>query len=347
MARNWRYDGEYSTFNQAYRLYTLALANSADIASMNRLREMSTSMVSNAARTRLAAAYALAGQKKVAETLFSKVKLDAQEDDYHNYGSPLRNQAMGLETALLLGKAELAADLALEISDKLSSNEWLSTQTTAYSLYAMARYVAKNKTGKNWTLNYQLGKESATLSNSPSGYASKVLSASVGNHKIALQNKSGVTLYARVVSSGIPPVGKELVQENGLKISTSYTSKNGTPSVALLPQGTNFTCTISVTNTTQSRVTNVALTQFVPSGWEIINTRYTDYNTDSSRWDYADIRDDRAYIYFDLSAGETKTFTLKLNASYKGQYYLPGTHAEAMYNIKYNTRNAGEWIKVE
>ena len=153
--------------------------------------------------------------------------------------------------------------------------------------------------------------------------------------------------YARVVTSGIPPVGKELVQENGLKISTSYTSKNGTPPVASLPQGTNFTCTISVTNTTQSRVTNVALTQFVPSGWEIINTRYTDYNTDSSRWDYADIRDDRAYIYFDLSTGETKTFTLKLNASYKGQYYLPGTHAEAMYNIKYNTRNAGEWIRVE
>ena len=347
MARNWVYKGESSTFEQAYRLYTLALANSADIASMNRLREMSTSMVSNAARARLAAAYALAGQKKVAESLFSKVKLDSEEDDYFSYGSTLRNQAMGLETALLLGKAELAADLALEISDRLSSSEWLSTQTTAYSLYAMARYVAKNKTGKNWTLNYQLGKESATLSNSPSGYASKVLSASLGNHKIALQNKSGVTLYARVVTSGIPPVGKELVQENGLKISTSYTSKNGTLSVASLPQGTNFTCTISVTNTTQSRVTNVALTQFVPSGWEIINTRYTDYDTDSSRWDYADIRDDRANIYFGLSAGETKTFTLKFNASYKGQYYLPGTHAEAMYNIKYNTRNAGEWIKVE
>ena len=347
MARNWVFDGQYSTFQQAYRLYTLALANSADIASMNRLREMSSSMVSNAARARLAAAYALAGQKKVAETLFSKVKLDAQEDDYHNYGSPLRNKAMGLETALLLGKADLAADLALELSDKLSSSEWLSTQTTAYSLYAMARYVAKNKTGKSWNLSYQLAKDQGTLSSSESGYASKALAASVGNHKLSLQNKSGVTLYARVISSGILPVGKELVQENGLKISTSYTNKGGALSVASLPQGTQFACTISVTNTTQSRITNVALTQYVPSGWEIVNTRYTDYDTDSSRWDYADIRDDRAYIYFDLSAGETKKFTLKLNASYKGSYYLPGTHAEAMYSNKYNTRNKGEWIKVE
>ena len=232
-------------------------------------------------------------------------------------------------------------------SDKLSSSEWLSTQTTAYSLYAMARYVAKNKTGKSWNLSYQLAKDQGTLSSNESGYASKALAASVGNHKLSLQNKSGVTLYARVISSGILPVGKELVQENGLKISTSYTNKGGALSVASLPQGTQFACTISVTNTTQSRISNVALTQYVPSGWEIVNTRYTDYDTDSSRWDYADIRDDRAYIYFDLSAGETKKFTLKLNASYKGSYYLPGTHAEAMYSNKYNTRNKGEWIKVE
>jgi len=64
----------------------------------------------------------------------------------------------------------------------------------------------------------------------------------------------------------------------------------------------------------------VALTQFIPSGWEIINTRFTDYDSDNSKWDYADIRDDRANIYFGLKAGETKRFTLKLNASYKGQY---------------------------
>ena len=346
MARNWVFNGENSTFNQAYRLYTLALAKNADIASMNRLREIPK--LSNEARARLAAAYAIAGQKKVAESLFNKVTIsNDQEENYYGYGSALRNQAMSLETALLLGKAELAADLALEISDRLSSNEWLSTQTTAYSLYAMALYVAKNKTGKDWTLNYQLGKENATLSSSSSGYASKVLSTATGNNKIALQNKSGVTLYARVVSSGILSVGKELTQENGLAISTTYTDKNGALSVESVPQGTNFTCTISVTNTTQTGVSNIALTQFVPSGWEIINTRFTDYDTGSSKWDYADIRDDRANIYFGLSAGETKKFTLKLNASYKGQYYLPGTHAEAMYNIKYNTRNAGRWIKVE
>jgi alpha-2-macroglobulin domain protein len=138
-----------------------------------------------------------------------------------------------------------------------------------------------------------------------------------------------------------------LVQENGLSVSTHYSNKNGSLSVESLPQGTSFTCEISVKNTTQSAVSNIALTQFVPSGWEIVNTRFTDYDTDSSKWDYADIRDDRAHIYFGLKAGETKKFTLQLNASYKGTYYLPGSFAEAMYDAKYNTHNKGSWIKVE
>ena len=91
----------------------------------------------------------------------------------------------------------------------------------------------------------------------------------------------------------------------------------------------------------------MALTQFIPSGWEVINTRFTDYGDQNDKWDYADIRDDRALIYFGLGAGKTKTFTLKLNASYKGKYYLSGTYAEAMYDKNYNTHTTGKWIKIE
>ena len=70
-ARNWRpsYNSYNSDLAQAYRLYTLALAGSPDLSSMNRLREFSE--ISNEAKWRLAAAYALAGQKE-ASTNISK-----------------------------------------------------------------------------------------------------------------------------------------------------------------------------------------------------------------------------------------------------------------------------------
>ena len=346
LARNWTPNGSNAAFNQAYRLYTLALAKSPDIASMNRLREASG--LSGEALSRLAAAYAIAGEKKAAEELFKRVTFDTETENNYGYGSSLRNQAMSLETALLLGKSQIAAELALKISEKLSSQEWLSTQTTAYSLYAMALYVAKNKAGKAFSLVYQSTTDNGTLTSGNTGMTTKKLNVAQGNHKLSLQNKSAITLYARVVTSGILPIGKELIQQNGLAIQTSFSSdKNGNLSVESLPQGTSFVAKISVTNTTQSAISNVALTQFIPSGWEVINTRFTDYGDQNDKWDYADIRDDRALIYFGLGAGKTKTFTLKLNASYKGKYYLSGTYAEAMYDKNYNTHTTGKWIKIE
>ena len=210
----------------------------------------------------------------------------------------------------------------------------------------MALYVAKNKTGKSWELNYQLGKDKGTV-NSQTGFATKKFTTHIGSNKINVHNKSGVTLYTRVINSGILPVGKEITQQNGLSIKTNFSNKGNTISEDLIKQGTAFVCTISVTNTTQSNIENVALTQFIPSGWEIINTRYNNYETEKSNYDYLDIRDDRANFYFSLKAQETKQFQIKLNASYKGTYYLSGTFAEAMYNVQYNTRNAGKWIKVE
>ena len=53
-----------------------------------------------------------------------------------------------------------------------------------------------------------------------------------------------------------------------------------------------------------------------------------------------------AFLYFDLGARKSKTFTLKLSASYLGDYYLPGAQAEAMYDNNYQARTKGQWVKV-
>ncbi len=68
-ARQWRnsYKVYNSSLTQAYRLYTLALAGKPELAAMNRLRESKD--LSNDAKWRLAAAYALAGKKNVAEQI--------------------------------------------------------------------------------------------------------------------------------------------------------------------------------------------------------------------------------------------------------------------------------------
>jgi len=120
--------------------------------------------------------------------------------------------------------------------------------------------------------------------------------------------------------------------------------------VSKLQQGQDFVATVSVSNQTNNNVNDVALSQLFPSGWEIVNTRFTDFgSTTTSQARFTDIRDDRVNFYFDLNKkGKygTKTFNVMLNASYLGTYYLPGVQAEAMYDNDYLVRNKGRWIEV-
>lgn len=345
--RQWRYEHKYrNDLTQAYRLYTLALAGSPNMGAMNRLREMND--ISENAKRLLAASYAIAGQKQTAKNLFQSVSLTDNSDNYYYYGSPLRNKAMALETALLIDNKQDAGRWAIEIAEKLSSTDWLSTQTTAYSLYAMAKFVEMNKSGKTFSASYTLeGKTTNVSTKEP--MISINLPIKSSNQSLQVKNDSKQTLYVKLISSGVLPVGKELAMQNGLAISSTYRDSNGnTIDESHLKQSTEFVASIEIKNITNEPIDNVALTQIIPSGWEIINTRFTDYGDtqQGSYIDYADFRDDRANFYLSLQANQTKTIRLKLNASYAGRYYLPGTFAEAMYNNRYNTRTEGKWVEV-
>ena len=112
-------------------------------------------------------------------------------------------------------------------------------------------------------------------------------------------------------------------------------------------QGTDFVAEVTITNTAGSKVEDIALTEIFPSGWEVVNTRFTDFGSfKSNKVTYTDIRDDRVNFYFDLKPKESKMVTLLLNASYLGKYYLPGIQCEAMYDNDYLVRTKGRWIEV-
>ncbi|MDO5104651.1 alpha-2-macroglobulin [Capnocytophaga sp.] len=345
-ARQWRFEPQSrNDFAQAYRLYTLALAGEPNMGAMNRLRE--TGEISSDAKRLLAASYAVAGQKQTAINLFQSTTLDGSNHGYY-YGSEVRNKAMALETALLVGKKEDAARWALEIADKLSSSDWMSTQTTAYALYAMAKYVEINKSGASFSVSYSFAGKTETVTSSEP-MASVALPTQGDKQPVQLKNTSKQTLYVRLISSGVLPVGEELTMQNGLALVTTYRDKNGNVlDERMLRQSTELTLSIEVKNLTNESVENVALTQIIPSGWEIINTRFTDYvdTEQDAHIDYADFRDDRANFYLSLRGNQTKVIRLKINASYAGRYYLPGTFAEAMYNPRYNTRTQGKWVEV-
>lgn len=350
-ARNWR--PSYRTYNsdlaQAYRLYTLALAGSPDLGSMNRLREFSE--ISNEAKWRLAAAYALAGQKEASNKISQSANINfkPQRYNYYTYGSADRNRAMALETMVLTKNSKMRT-LAEDIARDLSSNQWMSTQTTAYSLLAMAKMVNANG-GKALNVNYTINGKTETI-DTKSAIAQRELQVVDGANNLAFTNTRDNVVYVRVLNSGKLPLGQELVEQRGLSVSVQYKDLKGNRiDISKLMQGQDFVATVNVSNLKNTSVNDVALTEIFPSGWEIVNTRFTAFgSTTTSATRHTDIRDDRVNFYFDLpkkGKQSTKTFNVMLNASYLGTYYLPGVQAEAMYDNEFLVRNKGEWVTVE
>ncbi|WP_372339329.1 alpha-2-macroglobulin [Flavobacterium sp. MFBS3-15] len=344
-ARQWRYaQGYHNDFAQAYRLYTLALAGSPDLSSMNRLRE--THGISNESKLRLAAAYAIAGQKSTGQSLLNQSVLeDDSEYSYYYYGSPERNRAMALETLIVLGQKEKAFAMANKLAQQMSSNKWMSTQTTAYCLYAMSKFAQSNGP-KGIDITYtNKGKTQAIKTNKT--FADRALELSANNSVTLRNNKQG-TLYVKVVYSGILPVGQEQTEERGVRTGIVFKDRGGKViNPSSLAQGTEFVAEVTISNTKGESVDNVALTQIIPSGWEIVNTRFTDFGSFAeNKVDYTDIRDDRTNFYFSLKHNETKVFRILLNASYPGSYYLPGVQCEAMYDNSFLARTKGQWVQV-
>jgi hypothetical protein len=174
------------------------------------------------------------------------------------------------------------------------------------------------------------------------------LNANASSKAISITNKGTGTLYVTLTSKGTPYPGAESAATTGINVDVTYRDQNGSSvDVSSLKQGTGFEATVRVTNQNPAgRIKDVALSQIFPSGWEIENTRLNDDDFMSKDFTYQDIRDDRMYTYFDLQRGETKTFKVKLTATYAGSYYLPGILAEAMYDAATSGRTEGKWIEV-
>ncbi|GAA3593619.1 MG2 domain-containing protein [Flavivirga amylovorans] len=351
IAREWRpsYRSYNSDLAQAYRLYTLALAGQADLAAMNRLREFSE--ISNEAKWRLAAAYALAGQKEASESISKSANINFKpvRYNYYTYGSVDRNRAMALET-MVLTKNSKRRELSQYIAKDLSSNRWMSTQTTAYSLLAIAKMVTANG-GKALHVNYTINGKAETI-NTKSAIAQRELNIVDGENTLSFTNNKDNIVYVRVLNSGKLPLGQELTEQRGLSVSIQYKDLRGhTINISELQQGQDFVATVKVSNLKNEAINDVALTQIFPSGWDIVNTRFTDFgSTATSQARFTDIRDDRVNFYFDLQRKgrqSTKIFNVMLNASYLGTYYLPGVQAEAMYDNEYLVRTKGKWITVK
>ncbi len=351
-ARDWKFDTKFrqTANDQAYRLFTLALAGQPDKPSMNRLRE--TPGLPRLSKWLLAAAYITTGRKEAADELLDMRDISTEpEYSTYYYGSETRDKAIILYTLTLLDKNEEALRLASEICNSFSNESWFSTQSAAWGLFSYMKWAEKMQaSGESASeVNLSFNGEGRTLKVNRGKIHSLDLKTEKNDNTLLIENRSGSPVYATLTLRNALPAGPEAKSEKGLAMKIEYLNRNlAVIDPSQLKQGTDFMMVARITNNTFTRVENIALTAMIPSGWEISNTRLYETVTGikESSCDYRDFRDDRVNTYFPLAPGETRTFYIRLNAAYRGEYKQPAISCEAMYNASVYSRIPGNTVKV-
>ena len=330
--------GRLRDLEQAYRLYTLALKGEPESGAMNRMKEGGN--LSRQATWMLASAYSLAGKKNIAKEMLTSLKTDLseQEDPGRTYGSPDRDRAIALEACALADMIPESLDLAHEVANAMAG-DWYTTQEAAFITKAMNTLAGKVNTG---VLSAEViqGDNSMQV-NSVKSISTVNLDSKAGGARI--KNTSDGAIHATLVTSSIPAHGvRSEASSNGLSLNVSYISEEGKAITPMdIPQGTDFTVSITVGNSSGIKdYTHLALSEIIPSGWEIFNDRLFGSDAGGVTYDYRDIRDDRVIWHFDLPKGTAKTFKVKMRAAYAGQFSLPPVRCEAMYDARISANTA-------
>jgi alpha-2-macroglobulin len=346
-SQDWRFDINFkqSSNDQAYRLFSLALAGQPEKGAMNRLRESKD--IPSLSKWLLAAAFATTGRAEVAGELLDVRYIETEQNywDYY-YGSYLRDKAIILYTLTILKNEEKAMIIAKDICDNLNKDNWYSTQTIAWSLFSYMKFADMLPGNKSSSpkVTISLNGEKTGISIPAKQVTKRNLKITSTENTLIVENISQSPVYATLIQKGIPLKTDVTREDKGLSMKIDYLSLQLKPiDQKNIEQGSDFLMVVKVTNNTFRQVDNIALTEMVSSGWEIQNTRMyeSDYGLKENGFDYRDYRDDRVYTYFGLDRGQTKTFVLVLNAAYKGEYYQPAVWCEAMYTENCYSRSPG------
>jgi len=347
-AREWNNNNHYSynnDFNQAYRLYVLALAGRPELGAMTRLKNRND--LTRSAAFRLAAAYALVGEKDAARALLQAHDYTEAEGRYYYYcyGSATRRLAMQMETFYAMGDKEEALRLAKEIADKMSDG-WHSTQTIAYTLQAMSQVFG----GGTEKMDFELVVNGKTRRISSDLSVFQYEDATFEKAQdISVKSLNGQALYLTVMREGLPVYGSETANSSRINMTVQYLDQSGNKlDPSALKIGTPIIAKVTLQRLSLSKdYENLAVSQLFPSGWEITNNRVLAGGDDTeSYFDYQDIRDDRVLTYYNGYHKPSMTIQIELTATYPGKWYLPPTWVEAMYEGSVNANNVGQWVEV-
>jgi alpha-2-macroglobulin len=322
--------------NLAYGLYVLARNGTAPIGDLRYLADTKlNNLATSIAKSQLAAALALVGDKARAERVYAAA-LDSLtpkptlEFGRVDYGSALRDAAALVSLASEGNAPRTTLTQAVErVEAARGLTPYTSTQENAWLVLA-SRALAK----ETLALDIDGSPIKTAL------YRSYKATEMAGK-PIKITNTGDASVQAVVSVSGAP-VTPEPAASNGFKIERNYFTLDGKPAdVSKAKQNDRFAVVLKITEP-KPEFGHIMVLDYHPAGLEIENphlvssgdTGTLDWIEDGEEPENTEFRDDRFTAAIDRKSDDKSVFTVAyvVRAVSPGKYVLPQAHVEDMYN---------------
>lgn len=327
---------------QAFRLMVLAFSGKSEMGAMNRLREDQS--LTACALSYLATAYAFAGRNSTAEDILEQAGAAEANESIVT----LSNRMV---CNVVLGKMVSASVLFDEIGKQFTSNTWFDSFEIARVIASSAYFLENTPASEQIMVNLEntMGQRAELKADKKSLIFYSLIDQHEGaTTGLTLENKGTGTLFIQLMQGGIAPLTEVAASASGLSLHINYESMDSKPiNPDKIVQGTNFKIRVMVKNMLPLPCKELLLTQLMPSGWEILNTRYMTERSVLQKIAYQDMRDSEVKSYIPiLNPGESVEVSVMVNAAYAGEYFLPPTVCGAIYNHKVQVNSAGKRVTV-
>ncbi len=130
----------------------------------------------------------------------------------------------------------------------------------------------------------------------------------------------------------------------GLEVYRELLDKEGKP-VTRTQLGEAITIRLRVRSLRPEPVTNVAVIDLLPGGFEVVGSSLQPGVSSINGVDYVEVREDRA-VFFATIPTQTLEITYQIKSDNRGQFVVPPVFAESMYDRNVKARGVGGKISV-
>jgi alpha-2-macroglobulin len=301
----------------------------------------------------MAATYQILQKDGEAERLIEHYQLHTGQSPKDNplansdFHSPL---ALDAQHIYLLSKHFIKRARAIDakrvhgFTEQIMAGDY-NTISAAYSILALGAYGAlTNSVEQDEKIVFRVtandGKSTKELTHNDSAFAKANFPAATQQLEIASQQ----AFYYLTNQSGFDLAVSDQPIRQGMEIIREYLDNQGNP-VSAFTQGQELTVKIKVRSLDQASVSNVAIVDLLPGGFEVIRSSV---QRAASRWsaDHVDIREDRVIFYGNVQS-RIRELSYRVKPTASGQFSLPATAAQAMYDRSVRAVTAASKIIVK